>query len=45
NLDNSYKYQQPNLKTIQQNQDSNITGSKFDLQIAIEIAARTDIRK
>tara|TARA_B110001450_G_scaffold90703_1_gene86180 strand:- start:6723 stop:7286 length:564 start_codon:yes stop_codon:yes gene_type:complete len=44
NLDNSYKYQQPNLKKIQQIQGSDIRGSKFDLQIAIEIAARTDIR-
>ena len=45
NLDNSYKYQQPNLKIIQQNQNSNIPGSKFDLQVAIENAEHTDIRK
>ncbi|MEJ6743655.1 MAG: PilN domain-containing protein [Porticoccaceae bacterium] len=45
NLDNSYKYQHPNLKKIQKNPDSNIPGSKFDLQIAIEISVRTEIRK
>ena len=45
NLKNSYKYQKPNLKKIQQIQDSNIRGSEFDLQIAIEIASHTDIGK
>jgi len=45
NLDDSYKYRQPNLEKIQQNRDSTIPGSRFDLQIAIEITAHPDIRE